>query len=205
MHGSRRPEVTPAMSSGAVNGLRGAGAALGRAPIWRPGGTSGERTSRPDPPGARRAGRRHMIAHVAGVPVEETLLPLLSGVGAGLLLARPGLCRTSDAHRARDMTDQCPAASDHRSQRMARALQAPDPPCCATTRSRRSPSRRGRRRAPGATGSPTSTASGSAVGDRPPGRRSTGSRRALSRRLSPRWRSGLLLNVPPLDPFCGRP
>ena len=29
-----------------------------------------------------------MIAHVAGVPVEETLLPLVSGVGAGLLLAR---------------------------------------------------------------------------------------------------------------------
>ena len=29
-----------------------------------------------------------MIAHVAGIPVEETLLPLLSGVGAGLLLTR---------------------------------------------------------------------------------------------------------------------
>ena len=33
-----------------------------------------------------------MIAHVAGVPVEETLLPLLAigagGVGASLLLAR---------------------------------------------------------------------------------------------------------------------
>jgi hypothetical protein len=29
-----------------------------------------------------------VIAHVAGVPVEETLLPLLSGLGAGLLLAR---------------------------------------------------------------------------------------------------------------------
>jgi len=31
-----------------------------------------------------------MIAHVAGAPVEETLLPLLGfgGVGAGLLLAR---------------------------------------------------------------------------------------------------------------------
>ena len=27
-----------------------------------------------------------MIAHVAGVPVEETLLPLVSGLGAGLLL-----------------------------------------------------------------------------------------------------------------------
>ncbi len=29
-----------------------------------------------------------MIAHVGGVPVEETLLPLVSGVGAGLLMAR---------------------------------------------------------------------------------------------------------------------
>lgn len=29
-----------------------------------------------------------MIAHVAGAPVEEALLPLLSGMGASLLLAR---------------------------------------------------------------------------------------------------------------------
>jgi hypothetical protein len=29
-----------------------------------------------------------MIAHVAGVPLEETLLPVLGGLGAGLLLAR---------------------------------------------------------------------------------------------------------------------
>jgi hypothetical protein len=29
-----------------------------------------------------------VIAHIAGVPVEETLLPWVSGVGAGLLLAR---------------------------------------------------------------------------------------------------------------------
>jgi hypothetical protein len=29
-----------------------------------------------------------MIAHVAGVPLEESLLPLMSGVGAGLLLVR---------------------------------------------------------------------------------------------------------------------
>jgi hypothetical protein len=28
-----------------------------------------------------------MNAHVGGVPVEKTLLPLVSGVGAGLLLA----------------------------------------------------------------------------------------------------------------------
>jgi hypothetical protein len=29
-----------------------------------------------------------VIAHIAGVPAEETLLPLVSGVGVGLLLAR---------------------------------------------------------------------------------------------------------------------
>jgi hypothetical protein len=29
-----------------------------------------------------------VIAHVTGVPVEETLVPLLSTAGAGLLLAR---------------------------------------------------------------------------------------------------------------------
>jgi hypothetical protein len=29
-----------------------------------------------------------MIAHVSGVPVEETLVPLLSTAGAGLLVAR---------------------------------------------------------------------------------------------------------------------
>jgi hypothetical protein len=28
-----------------------------------------------------------MIAHIAGVPVEEALLPLMSGVGPGLMLA----------------------------------------------------------------------------------------------------------------------
>ena len=32
-----------------------------------------------------------MIAHVGGVPLEETLLPLLSGAGAGLMLARAWL------------------------------------------------------------------------------------------------------------------
>ena len=29
-----------------------------------------------------------MTAHIAGVPLEETLLPLLSGLGGGLVLAR---------------------------------------------------------------------------------------------------------------------
>ncbi len=29
-----------------------------------------------------------MIAHVGGVPVEEALLPLMTGVGIGLLLVR---------------------------------------------------------------------------------------------------------------------
>jgi hypothetical protein len=32
-----------------------------------------------------------MIAHVGGVPVEEALLPLLSGASAALLLARAWL------------------------------------------------------------------------------------------------------------------
>ena len=34
-----------------------------------------------------------MIAHIAGVPVEESLLPLLGGAGATLLLARVWLVR----------------------------------------------------------------------------------------------------------------
>ena len=29
-----------------------------------------------------------MTAHIAGVPLEEALLPLLSGLGGGLVLAR---------------------------------------------------------------------------------------------------------------------
>jgi hypothetical protein len=29
-----------------------------------------------------------VIAHIAGLPLEEALLPLVSGVGSGLLLAR---------------------------------------------------------------------------------------------------------------------
>ena len=32
-----------------------------------------------------------MIAHVGGVPVEEALLPLVSGAGAGLMLLARGL------------------------------------------------------------------------------------------------------------------
>ncbi len=32
-----------------------------------------------------------MIAHVAGVPVEETLVLVVSGLGTGLLLARAWL------------------------------------------------------------------------------------------------------------------
>ncbi|MFL6243043.1 MAG: hypothetical protein ACJ73V_08470, partial [Acidimicrobiia bacterium] len=37
--------------------------------------------------------------------MEETLLPLLSGLGVGLLLRAPGSCRASDVHGAHDMTD----------------------------------------------------------------------------------------------------
>ena len=32
-----------------------------------------------------------MIAHVAGVPMEEALLPLMSGLGTGLLVTRAWL------------------------------------------------------------------------------------------------------------------
>jgi hypothetical protein len=32
-----------------------------------------------------------VIAHVGGVPLEETLLPLVGGAGAGLLMARAWL------------------------------------------------------------------------------------------------------------------
>ena len=46
-----------------------------------------------------------MIAHVGGVPVEEILLPLVSGVGAGLLLARAWVVSRSDTHGAHDITD----------------------------------------------------------------------------------------------------
>jgi hypothetical protein len=38
-----------------------------------------------------------VIAHIGGVPAEETLLPLLSGVSTGLLLARAWLV----SHRGR--------------------------------------------------------------------------------------------------------
>jgi hypothetical protein len=46
---------------------------------------------RPRPPPDRRppeGRRRHMNAYGGGVPVEKTSLPVVSGVGAGLLLAR---------------------------------------------------------------------------------------------------------------------
>jgi hypothetical protein len=40
-----------------------------------------------------------VIAHIAGVPVEETLLPVLSGLGAVALLARSWI--SSRARRTR--------------------------------------------------------------------------------------------------------
>jgi hypothetical protein len=44
-----------------------------------------------------------VIAHVAGLPVEETLLPLLTGVSAGLLLARAWIVsRLRDGRLERD-------------------------------------------------------------------------------------------------------
>jgi hypothetical protein len=38
--------------------------------------------------GGLRVRGRAVIAHIAGLPVEETLMPLVSGAGAGILLAR---------------------------------------------------------------------------------------------------------------------
>ena len=40
-----------------------------------------------------------LIAHVGGVPLEETLLPLASGVGSVLLLARAGVARWRSRRR----------------------------------------------------------------------------------------------------------
>ena len=48
---------------------------------------------------ARHLRGRHVIADVAGVPVEETLLPLLSGVGVGLLAARTWIDSRRDGIR----------------------------------------------------------------------------------------------------------
>lgn len=42
-----------------------------------------------------------LTAHIAGVPMEETLLPLVSGLGATLLLTRAWL--TSRLRRPRDV------------------------------------------------------------------------------------------------------
>jgi hypothetical protein len=47
-----------------------------------------------------------VIAHVGGVPVEETLLPLLSGVGVALLVARASA--VSRVRRPRDLADSTP-------------------------------------------------------------------------------------------------
>jgi hypothetical protein len=47
-----------------------------------------------------------VIAHVGGVPVEETLLPLLSGVGVALLLARAWA--VSRVRRPRNLADSTP-------------------------------------------------------------------------------------------------
>jgi hypothetical protein len=40
-----------------------------------------------------------VTAHVAGVPVEETLLPVLSGVGVALLMARTWIDARRDGFR----------------------------------------------------------------------------------------------------------
>jgi hypothetical protein len=46
-----------------------------------------------------------MIAHVSGVPVEETLVPLLSTAGAGLLLARAWFESRVQRHEADSKND----------------------------------------------------------------------------------------------------
>jgi hypothetical protein len=43
-----------------------------------------------------------IFAHVGGVPVEELLLPSLTGAGTGLLVARNWMIRRLRRHRARD-------------------------------------------------------------------------------------------------------
>jgi hypothetical protein len=43
-----------------------------------------------------------MIAHVAGVPLEEALLPMVGGVGAALLLARSWVASHVRHGRRRD-------------------------------------------------------------------------------------------------------
>jgi hypothetical protein len=48
--------------------------------------------------------RRRVMAHIGGVPVEEAPLPLLSGVGAGLLLARAWVTSRVRRRRAHEMT-----------------------------------------------------------------------------------------------------
>ena len=42
-----------------------------------------------------------MIAHIAGMPLEEALVPLLSGVGSGLVLARAWAAGTIGRNRRR--------------------------------------------------------------------------------------------------------
>jgi hypothetical protein len=44
-----------------------------------------------------------VIAHVAGIPVEELALPWLSGLGAGLLLARTWVVARVGRGRRRDV------------------------------------------------------------------------------------------------------
>jgi hypothetical protein len=53
-----------------------------------------------------------MIAHIAGVPVEETLLPLMSGMGPGLLLAGAWVAaRVRRPGRSQDEGNQHPGSS----------------------------------------------------------------------------------------------
>jgi hypothetical protein len=42
-----------------------------------------------------------VIAHIAGVPLEEALVPLLSGLGSGVVLARAWAAGTIGRNRIR--------------------------------------------------------------------------------------------------------
>jgi len=52
-----------------------------------------------------------VIAHIGGAPVEELLLPVVSAVGAGLLLARGWVA--SRVGRARDPQNDAPEGDPH--------------------------------------------------------------------------------------------
>jgi hypothetical protein len=53
-----------------------------------------------------------VIAHVAGAPVEEALLPLLGGVGTGLVLARAWVASRVQRRPGHDRSAEAAAPPD---------------------------------------------------------------------------------------------